>query len=893
MRERIEELQQKLADVEDGQEKIKLLNELAWVVGDENPQWALALSQRAHELAAGNSGNRYPAAAANSLLNLGRFHYELSRLDRAQACLTQALAILPDLDEAARQDLEPRITMGLGMVGWRLGDYAQALQRYLAALSLYRAADDAQGTSTVLNNLGMVYGVLGEYEHALEVYRQALALYEAHGEADGHALALNNIAMVYLQADDFERALQNGCEALEMARELENRAVQVHALDTVGAAYLGLEQLQEALGHFQAGVRLARELGNRHDELAALIHVGQALMQQGKSSQAEGVLQKALGLAQELADQVHVRDCHRELANLYRVAGDFERALVHYEQFHKADRTIYSERADMRYRTLQVVHETETARQQAEIMQLRNVELEREIEERREAERALRRSEARFRQLLEELPIAVHAYDPDGTLRHVNRTWCEMWNVAAERMVGRFNLLRSPFLNRLGAREPVERAFTGDVVDLVELAIDGDDLGSGGGPRWLRSHAYPLFYENGELRYVVILTEDVTEQREAQEALRRAQKIESLGTLAGGVAHDFNNLLVAILGQTSLAAARLSGDDTALVHVEKAMSAAEQVADLTNQMLAYSGRGHFSVQLLDLNELIEKNASLCRAAVSRNVQLEMQLAPDLPAIEVDASQVQQLLLNLVRNGAEAYDEQGGPVVVRTALKELDDGVSRYSQYTGVPLEPGDYVQLIVSDDGAGIAPEALPHVFDPFFSSREDGRGLGLAAVLGIVRGHRGGLDVRSEEGRGTTVEILWPAHHKETTASNGRQQSDAGGSVLVIDDEELVRDAVVDILTLENIEVIAAEDGYSGVEAYLEHTEEIGLVLLDLSMPGINGEETFRRLRQIDPHVRVLLSSGYSAEDVGQRFDEEAPVGFLQKPYSVGALLEAVKDHL
>lgn len=893
MRERIEKLQQKLAGAEDGQEKVKLLNELAWAVGPEDPQRALALSQQAFQLATSDAAAASPAAAVDSLINLGRFSYQMSRLDRAQLCLLTALDRVPELDEAARQALEPKVRLGLGNVCWRLGDYAQALEHYLQALSLYQALDNPQGQSSVLSNLGMVYGVLGEYERALEVYRQVLSIHEAHEESGGHGLALNNMAMVYLEAEDYEQALEHACRALEMGRGLNHRGLEAHALDTVGAAYLGLEQPQQALDHFRDCLRLARELGNRHDELAALSHMGQALVQQGKSSKAEEVLQMALGLAQELDDQVYVRDCHRELARLYREAGDFERALTYYEQFHEAERTIYNERADMRYKTLQVRHETETARQQAEIMQLRNVELEREIEERREAERALRRSEARFRQLLEELPIAVHVYEPDGTLSHVNRAWCEMWNVAGERVVGRFNLLRSPLLDRLDAREPAERAFAGDVLDLVELAIDGDDLGNDAGQRWLRSHAYPLFYEDGQLRHVVILTEDVTEQRAAQEALRRAQKIESLGALAGGVAHDFNNLLVAILGQTSLAAARLPDDDPALVHVQKATSAAEQAADLTNQMLAYSGRGHFSLQRVDLNELIEKNARLCRAAVPRTVQLDFQLAPDLPPVEVDPAQVQQLLLNLVRNGAESYDEDGGPVVVRTALKELGEGQSRYSQYTGVPLAPGAYVQLVVSDEGAGIAQEALPHVFDPFYSRREDGRGLGLAAVLGIMRGHRGGLDVRSEEGRGTTVEILWPAQQEVTAVSNGQQQPEQGGSVLVIDDEELVRDAVADILTLENIEVIAAEDGYSGLDAYRQHKGEIGLVLLDLSMPGINGEETFRRLRQIDPHVRVLLSSGYSAEDVGQRFDEEEPVGFLQKPYSVGALLEVVKDHL
>ncbi len=401
-----------------------------------------------------------------------------------------------------------------------------------------------------------------------------------------------------------------------------------------------------------------------------------------------------------------------------------------------------------------------------------------------------------------------------------------------------------------------------------------------------------------EVTAVVITIRDVTEQKLAQEALWRSQKMESLGILAGGVAHDFNNLLVALLGQTSLALRKLPPDSPAQKHVAKAMKAAERAADLTKQMLAYSGKGHFTMQPIRLNRLIQENSHLLEAVIPKKVQLRLDLANNLPLIDGDPGQLQQIVMNLILNAAEAIGDKDGLVMVTTRIKAITDNDERYWEKTGAPLTPGEYVCLQVHDDGAGMDEATLAKIFDPFFTTKFTGRGLGLAAVLGIVRGHEGGLAVSSQPDAGTTFELLFPAireeeevEEEEETAVSNRQP--IANALLVIDDEAPVREATVDILEMENIPVLTAANGEAGISLYQEQRETIDLILLDLSMPGLSGYETFHALKQIDPDVKIILSSGYSEEEVYRQFSEENVTDFLSKPYQLTTLIQKVQQYL
>lgn len=406
----------------------------------------------------------------------------------------------------------------------------------------------------------------------------------------------------------------------------------------------------------------------------------------------------------------------------------------------------------------------------------------------------------------------------------------------------------------------------------------------------------PVLGPSGEIVSFVTTARDITERKQTMRAMHRAQKIESLGILAGGIAHDFNNLLVAMLGQTSLAQSFLQPEDPAFGHVAKAVEAAEQAANLTRQLLAYSGGGQFTIQPINLNALIQKSLDLLKVALPKQVQLKLELATELPNLEGDTTQLQQVLMNLIINAAEAIGEQAGVICVGTAVATLTLQDSHFWRFTDQPLPEGLYVHLYVQDSGTGMAEETLTKIFDPFFTTKFTGRGLGLAAVLGIVRSHHGGLHVASEADQGTQFELLFPIVDKPIEIPLEElieMEKHKEGLVLVIDDERAVREAVADILEMEGINVLAAANGDEGIALYQKHHEQIDLVLLDLSMPGKSGHETFLELEAFDSNVRIMLSSGYSESDAIRGFASPPLVGFLQKPYRLDTFMQRLNKFL
>lgn len=500
---------------------------------------------------------------------------------------------------------------------------------------------------------------------------------------------------------------------------------------------------------------------------------------------------------------------------------------------------------------------------------------------------AARQNAARLEAAIESLPFDFWICDRAGRYVMQNSISLRHWGNQLGKSPAEMDMepgLRARWLSNS------QRALAGEIVR-GEVAYEQD-----GQLRVFQEILAPV-REGDEIKGLLGVNIDITDRKHAEEALRQTQKMESLGVLAGGIAHDFNNLLVAMLSQAALALSRLPPDSAARPHIEKSVSAARHAADLTHQLLAYSGGGQFQRRPIDLNALIRDNLHLLSVALPKSVQLNTELSSSLSLIEGDPGQLQQVIMNLLINAGEAVGAQIGSVTVSTGMVDIGPADAAWSQYLSEPLPPGVYVQLQVRDTGMGMDADTLRRIFDPFFTTKFTGRGLGLAAVLGIVRGHHGGLQVESAPGRGTTFRVVFPASAATTARpvpTFSEVVSDMTGlTILVIDDEEPVRIAVADILESEGLTVLGAADGERGLEVYREHQAAIDLVLLDLSMPGLNGEETFHRLRQINPAVRVVLSSGYNQTEVVRRFGEHGYIGFIQKPYDDTQLLGELRRHL
>ncbi len=382
------------------------------------------------------------------------------------------------------------------------------------------------------------------------------------------------------------------------------------------------------------------------------------------------------------------------------------------------------------------------------------------------------------------------------------------------------------------------------------------------------------------------------ERRRLEEKLRETQKLEGLGVLAGGIAHDFNNMLAGMLGNAELALLSPKLPREVAARLEDIVKAATRAADLTRQLLAYAGKGRFVIETLDLSTLIREMMDLLEASVSRQHRLELELAEALPAVEVDATQIRQIVMNLVINAAEAIDHDAGVITVRTGLRVID-GAAPAGDSPGGEVTPGQYVCLEVSDNGVGMAPATTARVFEPFFTTKFTGRGLGLAAAVGIARGHQGAIGIRSAPGEGTTFNVLLPAVDDVVAPPRRdpvqRENWHGSGCVLVIDDDAIVRDFCRAVLERFGYEVLTAAGGAEGLACLARPGQSVDLVLLDLTMPQLDGSATFTRMQAQRPGIPTILMSGYDEQDATQAFAGRSLVGFLAKPFAVADLMALV----
>ncbi len=505
-----------------------------------------------------------------------------------------------------------------------------------------------------------------------------------------------------------------------------------------------------------------------------------------------------------------------------------------------------------------------------------------DVTSRMAAQRALSESERRYRSLIEALTAVVWGANASGTFGSFDGGWSAFTGQTLDEQIG------NGWLNAIHPDDRVEFAA------VWRSAIETGSRFSREARLWhVGTHehrrvliaAAPVMEDSGQVREWVGTVTDVHEQRLMEERLRQSAKLESLGILAGGIAHDFNNLLTGILGSSSLLRENAPPDSPLHFASDIIFQASERAAKLTREMLAYSGRGQFVIEPLDLSAQVSEIVTLVEASIPKEVQLEFALADNLPSVKADSGQLQQLVMNLVINAAEAIPGRG-KVEIRTAQIVLERALPTQAGELG----PGWYVTLDVRDNGAGMDSDTRARIFDPFFTTKFTGRGLGLAAALGIVRGHGGGIVVESAPGEGARFTVYLPAAVRSEEADSRTSLSikRGGGSVLLIDDEEVVVSAAKAALESRGYRVKTASNGRTGVQMYAAAPQEFDLVLLDMTMPVMNGEEALPLLRAVNPNVCVLGSSGYTEQEATRRFGAGL-TGFIQKPYSAQGLCDQV----
>ncbi|MBV5338990.1 MAG: response regulator [Deltaproteobacteria bacterium] len=384
------------------------------------------------------------------------------------------------------------------------------------------------------------------------------------------------------------------------------------------------------------------------------------------------------------------------------------------------------------------------------------------------------------------------------------------------------------------------------------------------------------------------------ERMNLERQMLQTQKLESLGVMAGGIAHDFNNLLQAILGNIELASMKLPADAAPQKYIANAITSGKHAAHLTNLMLTYLGKGLTAKKELNLNELVRDNTEMLRTTTSAAVSTELHLSPELPAITADIAHIQQVVMNLISNAAESILEQPGRVRITTGTQNCDQACLSASLLEEKP-ESGRYVFLEVSDNGCGMSQETLQRLFDPFFTTKFTGRGLGMSAVMGIIRIHNGALFVESEPDKGTTFRALFPVSESAPPATAQEPvippsestipESSLSGLVLVVDDEKPVLKICTKMVQLCGFTVITACDGIDAVAKFREHTDEIAVVLMDLTMPNMDGLAAMSEIYLIRPDIKVIISSGFNKEELSERITDQPPCGFIRKPYSMNVL--------
>jgi signal transduction histidine kinase len=522
---------------------------------------------------------------------------------------------------------------------------------------------------------------------------------------------------------------------------------------------------------------------------------------------------------------------------------------------------------------------------------IQRAELEQRNRELEIAQDEILREKEKYRSLTEAIPQLVWSATPGRLVHYANERLLDYSGRTANSSWPFVSLVHGEDLEQFQDAWSAAASAGGVLETQARLKRASD-----GTFRWHLIRAMPIVGIHGRLDNWFGTCTDIENQKRNEESVRQQKQFESIALLAGGIAHDFNNLLVGIMGGASFALQSIEQANPAYAMLEVVLKSSKRAAHLVQQLLAYAGNAPIFPEPANLSDLLRETRKLLHASMPKSVNLEFHLSSEVPTIEANSGHLQQLIMNLITNGAEAIGEDEGTVEVKTYVRDVREGQDYYN-ILGYAITPGRYVGLEVSDTGCGMDDKTRARIFEPFFSTKFTGRGLGLAAVQGIVRSLHGLIDVTSTPGQGSIFTILLPAHEtgsdsaavgpsepSRDVSARGREQ------ILVIEDEEIVGSTVKAALERAGYNVLLAQDGTGGLDALHRNRGELGLIVLDMSMRGKSSLQTLIEIREVDARIPVIISSGFSEADVARRLEGASYSGTLQKPYTSRELLETVE---